>query len=716
MPLTPESLNQMTRELLQNGPASLRMQQPRDPVERTEYITHLRRVAIERGGLTGSLIRLALFGIGAGHGADFHGALHSTTPPLRDAALQMLHQLGRADLLPATDGLQIDADELGRSAGPHLAQDPDRYFQLLDRLFPAFKTTLAPLRSHPDGLQAARVFDIYRRHGCDEGSVQLLRQHLLDDGRYADQPGAAKALTQVLADWVVDGRAGADAAAVLVVDLLQQRLHAADPLAIARLEGDVADAIATASLLCALGKAQPPTAAETLRTANTRLTRIDLRLRAAIELSRCQGQPVAELAALLPQALQPAQYRRIGSLQQDLIELRLIPLPLLLEAVDNDPRGELLDLLAGWQGDAEQMAQKRAAMLDRLAAALAPEGLHLSFVLRALAHVGFEPDERPRLRALLQQALDCLTSQPEHFDAWQRQQLSQLALRHGVSNQAVLAELEPWDAMAMHWEQQGIRLLDALDALADAGVIDPPTPEQRQALLAEQDRPVDPDDWLAQDVYYRLTAACGKRCLEVRLDRELIEEAHDEALTELAAIARPELALGEARQGGHFTVLPLPARPMALELHDFGTDRKLQPLLQAGIPLYSDTVTLQWVEYRLATPAPARRRFLVRPEARLDLMGLLQELNKLLAHLGRPDRYYCLDYSSYSEGKLIHVLCADSRRFPTVAERLRLPLRAIEPAPIPPQWLLLEPMRPLGEPIPPNNAARPNPWAPLWSV
>jgi hypothetical protein len=607
MSLTPVTLSQMTRELLQNGPASLRMQQPRDPAERTEYITHLRREAIQRGGLAASMIRLALFGIGAGHAADFHGALRSTTPPLRDAALQMLQQLSPADLLPATEGLQIDPAELGRSAGPHLAQDPDRHFQLLDRLFPAFKTTLAPLRSHPDGRQAARVFDIYRRHGCDEGSVLLLRQHLLDARNpYADQPGALKALTEVLADWVHAGRAGADAAAVLVVALLRDVLHGTDAMEMAaRLEGDAPDQIATGSLLRALGEGQPPAAAEVLRSAVAKLERIDLRLRAAIELSRCQGQPAAELAALLPQALQPAQYRRIGTLEQDLIELRLIPLTLLLDAVDNDPRGELLRWLSRWQGSAAEMTRVRAALLDKLAAALEPNGLHLNFLLAALANLNFDADQQSRLRELLQLALSRLASEPERFDAWARQQLSELALRHGVSDPAVLDGLEPWDAMGMHWQQQGITLLDALDALAEAGAIDAPTTAQRESLLADEARERDPDDWFEHEPYYRLTRACGERCLEVWLDRELIEEAHDEALIQLAAIARPPLPLSEARQGGHFSVLPLPAQPMALKLHDFGTDPKLQPLLQAGIPLYSDTATLQWVAYRINDSMPA---------------------------------------------------------------------------------------------------------------
>ena len=288
--------------------------------------------------------------------------------------------------------------------------------------------------------------------------------------------------------------------------------------------------------------------------------------------------------------------------------------------------------------------------------------------------------------------------------------MSELALRHGVSDPAVLDGLEPWDAMGMHWQQQGITLLDALDALVEAGAIDEPTAAQRESLLADEAKRDDPDGWFEHEPY-RLTSACGKRCLEVWLDRELIEEAHDEVLTELAAIARPPLPLSEARQGGHFSVLPLPAQPMALELHDFGTDPKLRPLLQAGIPLYSDTAALQWVAYRIND---STRRFLVQPNSRLELDGLLQELNRLLQYLARPERYYCLEFSSYSEGKVLHVLCADSRRFPAAAERLRLPLREIKPAAIPSQWLLLEPIRPLGEPVPPNGP-EPDPWAPLWS-
>jgi hypothetical protein len=713
MSLTPQILDQMTRALLQNGPAAARMQQPRDPNERGEYITHLRREAIQRGGLEGALLRLALFGIGAGQAVDLHGALRSSTPALRNAAVQMLYLLSRADLLPASEGLKIDPEELGRSAGPHLLQDPDRHFQLLNKLFPAFKTTLAPLRSHRDGLLAARVFEIYRRHGCDDGSVSLLRQHLLaGQGRYADQPNALKALTEVLAEWADGGRAGADAAAVLVVDLLRHTLHGADEIDVsARLEGDAPDQIATASLLCALGKAQPPGAAETLRSAVAKLQRIDLRLRAAIELSRCQSQPAAELAALLPQALQPEQYRRIGALQQDLLKLRLVPLPLLLEAIDNDPRGELLQRLALWQGDAAEMAQKHTALLDRLAAALEPDGQHLSFVLSAIANATFEPADRPRLSALLQRALEIQAADPQRVALWQRQRLSELAMRHGVSDAAVLDGLEPWHAMAVHWEQQGITLVDAMDALVEAGAVEPLSPEQRDALRADEAKALASDEWLDNDPYFRLTRACGSRCQEIWLDRELIEEAHDEALTHLVAIARPPLPLSEARQGGHFSVLLLPAKPMPLELHDFGTDRKLQPLLQAGIPLYSDTETLQWVAYRIGQNT---RRFLVRPNSRLDLDSLLQELNRLLQYLGRPDRYYCLDYGVYSEGKLLHVLCADSRHFPAVAERLRLPLRDIQPAAIPPQWLLLEPIRPLGEPVPPSGP-RPDPWAPLWS-
>lgn len=730
MAIHPSQLALMTTQLLQHGPLYARSQQPRDPAERVQYIEHLRRQIQQQGGAVADQLRLALFCIGQGDSQDFIAAIRSRDPQRVGPAWQIFDALRSDDLLPGSHGLRVDPQTLGEAIGPLLRQRADDLAPILDRLFPALKQPLAEHRADPFGERAARIHAVYRRHQCNEGGIELLRQQLADRQAYGQQRRARAQLSTELAEWTrVAGPDGQQALAA-VIELLQGVLAQADPDA--ELADDQPAALSARNLLMALGRAGTAEAATLLRMLLGRLRELSLRLRAARELLRCQGQAPAELPVLLAQALQPDQRAGLERLLEEYFDDGVVPLSLVLQAETDSADGWWLSRLGRWRGSPAELEQIRPVLIASFQALLeqGPEDRRWAKLLSALEHWSHGKPVEPELARCALLALERLDGDVDGQVVSLRGRIGQLAARHGATGEQVLETLEPWDAMWLHWQNTGLSLIEALDSLAAAGAIEALPGEQRDRARAESDRigralgylrngapPDAPDrdellEVAGHGLCFAFSTQAGRRWLDLCLDNELIEEPHDEVLQQLAAIADPPLPISAVRQGGQALAMPLPAQPMQLHRHDFGTDRLLQPLLQAGIPLYDETVSLQWVEYQIEG---RRRRFLIRPDGRLDIDNLLRELNRLLQYLGRPQRYQRLAMTPYSEDKYVQILCADPQRLAPVAERLRLPLDEIQGPEAPAQWLLLDPLRDIGEPRPDRRQPRTEAWAPPWS-
>lgn len=612
-----------------------------------------------------------------------------------DARLFVLDELRRfphmrRDAEGRIEGTRLAFDDLAADLAPVLADSRRVGAEFARELcirhaFPVARRALAALRSDPQWPIARQVLEAYRQHDIDEGTLGLLERWLGEPGIRTTQAERERlhGLCRLLGAWTLGSRHPALAAALAKIALMvvQQAMDAHDRAA--RLQPLAAGWLAVEPLLDAVGAQRPEGAAWLLKRmlALASLHPL-LRARALLHHHSITGQRSEQgrdiLSALwsLPQGERAdaellERLLRAGWLDAGDVARGLCNPIWTLALLERRPQWPVIE-----SKPAEDLV---LAALEACADARPlPMGV-IDGLLRTLAHGVASPPADGAWAILRRLASDPALRQNGIDRRIAQWQLS-LGDREGVDPD----KLEPWQAMRLHWQRQGLDWTTLASRLSAAGLIDPPPASDLARLPPLTSLPVtgEAEDSAEGEPLLALFAAGGRPMHEEHLVDNGFEHHHERLFATLAAMLRPPLRLEGVEQHGRmrFDVINEDASSLA-----DAPDATLAQL--RGVPVLSTEGSALEVSFQLDGEP---HKFSVYPRSTwMDDGSVLAALNALLAERAHPERVHSLHHWASWGDECALYLCAPASGFQQLAADLHLPLRTAEPSAPPARGLLL---------------------------
>jgi hypothetical protein len=453
-------------------------------------------------------------------------------------------------------GTALGVDEIAADLAPLLA-DPDRVGAAFARewciahAFAAARPALAALRGHAQWSIAREVLDAYRRHDIDEGTLGLLERWLTEPGIRTTQAERERlhGLCRMLAEWAGGSRQPflPPALGRIALCVLQQAMDAHDrPV---RLQPAARGWLEVEALLDVVA-AQRPEGTPWLLKRMAALAQLHplLRAHALVHYQAVSGKPHEHAAQILA-ALWALPHDERGD---DRIVGRLAAGGLLdAAALGQGLRnplwtGALLAQRPRWPALGEAATTTLLLQALDACASVVPLRQHaIEALLRALA-VGAGAARREATGAALRRLAGSIgpadASIASLLAAWQ--------LRLGDRDGVALAALPPWPAMRLHWQRCGYDWAAIAGRLAQAGLIDAPSPAGLAALAPVAGLAPDAADDQSGEPLLELFARGGRPLHEVHLVDNGYEHAHDRLFATLASMLRPPLAVTAVQQQG----------------------------------------------------------------------------------------------------------------------------------------------------------------------
>lgn len=658
--ITREDLRQ---RLLQEHPSWLASIQPLYEGDWQQLLDDMERRLPENDPLVQVFVGLALMHAGRRRGFEaFRQALRSPDPRARVLALDQFRyfhaghiaQDGRPGTLPFGIGELVDA------VAPALQEAEADSVQwavqwLVREAFVPAKRVLAGLRRHRHAEVRRLVLRAYMEHDVDEGTLEMIGNMLLEPGfrptRELD-PGLPPSLCRILADWTADFRKEQHRtrAHALALRVLQEAIAAKDALARLRgLDGWV-DPVA---LLDAVATRKSGEVVAVLHeVAAFRGVEARVRAEALLRHRRMTGLvlPVREL--VVDELIAGPRSGVVGELLRDLDAEGLVTLEQLLRAAANPHwcYAATQALLQRTRSPAEDEAAVTGlrAGLREMAPGFALQREHVRYLVETLLALPRTPADDAEIVDSLQLALAAARRVPS--EPWLEQEAMGHLLALNATEGMELDRMRPWDAMAVHWQREGISWDEAARLLVAAQAIDAPTPE----LLAEVAAPG------TTGMRERLLRLLGERALFFSLDDIGFEYHHDQLFAQLAALPRPPIVLEDVAQTGEVKLT---------RVEGVMPDGVAEAMPKVGV--FSTEGTLQQVRVRYQGQA---FRFAAAPQGtHMDTWAVLHAFDAFLRHIGRSERVFWLAYDQGdSWGDFV---TAEPQAFAAACRRLRLPLR-----------------------------------------
>lgn len=488
------------------------------------------------------------------------------------------------------------------------------------------KPFLAPLRYSEHWELVGTVTKCFVEHDCDEGTMQILRDRMLEPG--VQESRRAGRLLQELSlslGWWCDPRHAKhrSQAIALALEVLGQSLAAPDSAE--RLNTMSDGWFYTERLIDGISQ-QDSTASPAMlaRIVGARALNAAVRAHAMTRLVDLTGVVPPQRSEIIASLLS-GPGRSGSDLVQNLTRRKLVELPELLPAAGHPdwayPVCTAIDAFPLESMDAPTVMDGLIASLEKHSSDFVQRSHYLGSTLQRLPRT---PEQDKRISALIRFAVAQHEKALPTF-GYMRDHAAGHLLTFGGSSSVHAESLEPWDATRQQWMREGISWATAAEMLVGNGAIDP--------VPAETIAKVEKMTGFAQ----AFMELCGNRMAHVMIRDGSYEFNHDKLFAKLCAIVRPPIMLDSVRESEE----------------EVTEDDELQ------------------VEF---THQQHRFQFAVHPEgSSADLGAVAAAFDAFMAQLGRPERTHCMpDPWDDSEGAL--VLCADSRSFPDIDQTLRLPL------------------------------------------
>jgi hypothetical protein len=247
--------------------------------------------------------------------------------------------------------------------------------------------------------------------------------------------------------------------------------------------------------------------------------------------------------------------------------------------------------------------------------------------------------------------------------------MARLLLKARQLDDADLAFLCPWDAIAIRWRQAGLSAAAIAELVRAAGLGDDRFPDIGRLegiLVAPRE-----ETFEAADIIHALF---GDRIGAVNLRDDGFWPPHDELLADLARMAASAIVLDELAQAGESgetgEMLEEVQGPTTLTMQ-LGDGRTAQFTAASGI--YAPRKEAFWlIRYMHAGRA---RAFRARAQGTwMDAEAVFDHFNVLSTEIGHPQRAYRFDNGLDGSDEWALFVVADAIAFPVLVDALSLPL------------------------------------------
>lgn len=260
----------------------------------------------------------------------------------------------------------------------------------------------------------------------------------------------------------------------------------------------------------------------------------------------------------------------------------------------------------------------------------------------------------------------------DHPTDYARHFLAYTLLKYGCRTPEIFAKSHPWHRLMFRWHEEGYTATHVSQMLHDAGILEQWTPESIETINSWIQNPA----LILHNHISIIYELFGQRVIYASLSDIGFEPRHDELFRDLAKSTNPPICLNGISQ---FIEEEQRFKDVSAttELFMRSPDGTTTPFLisdqrSEGIGVFSDLDSHWVVQYMLNSET-----YQFRADCRgtwMDVEAVINNFNQLMDRIERREQAFRFGSGYHGNGEYGFFIVADRDRFPTLAQRLYIPL------------------------------------------